>query len=289
MSQTVAVHCPAKVNLALSIGSPGPDGMHPLASWMVALNFGDHLALTVADAPSSHFDIAFADDAPRPGEVDWPLEKDLAYRAHRAMEPFVNRPLPMQATIRKRIPAGAGLGGGSANAAGMLVALCRLYDLSIDEPALTRLAATLGSDVAFAAGALLGRPSALVTGLGETLEDAPLREPLHLVLILPPFGCPTGPVYRAFDDRTTVPVCADADRVRALTRMSPLPQDAPFNDLAAPACDIRPELGDLLTTLHEKLALPVHVIAPSALTAKVLARKVAAETGLTAVATRTMG
>jgi len=300
----VQLECPAKVNLALSIASPLANGYHPLASWMVALHFADRLTLhrldaTESDTGASRFDITFADDAPVRGVVDWHIEKDLAFRAHGLVEAQCGRKLPVRMTLDKRIPTGAGLGGGSSDAAAMLVALDRLYDLQLGRETLCTLGGKLGSDVAFLVAALLGKPSAIVTGLGETLEPSPMRGPLHLVLIFPKFGCPTGEVYRAFDQAhpATQPRTTDVARVRRLTAMSPLPPDAPFNDLAGPACSVRPELGRLQQSFTQSLAVPVHVtgsgstlflIGPDETAAATLAKKATAVSGLAAIATHTI-
>src|SRR5690606_1208618 len=134
-------------------------GYHPLASWMVAVAFGDDMTLERLDQPqdasdeggmdpkagsdaisSPIFDIAYAADAPCPCPVDWPLAKDLAYRALKLVEEHLGRSLSMRCTLRKRIPTGAGLGGGSTNAAGMLVGLNRLFDLQIAPETLRQLA-----------------------------------------------------------------------------------------------------------------------------------------------------
>lgn len=295
----ITLDCPAKVNLTLSIGSPLANGYHPLASWMVAVHFGDRLDLRRADG-AGRFEIAFADDAPVKAIVDWPIEKDLAFRAHKLIEEESRRTLPVHLTLTKRIPAGAGLGGGSSDAAAMLVATDRLFDLRLGRDTLCRLAAKLGSDVAFLVDAILGSPSAIVSGLGEQLEAAPMAESLHMVLIFPGFGCPTGEVYRAFDQMhpaTNNTRGVELERVRDLAKLSPLPQDAPFNDLALPACAARPELGRIQRELTQSLGIPVHItgsgstlfiIAPSVTTAKPLARKVAALAGLAAVATHTL-
>jgi 4-diphosphocytidyl-2-C-methyl-D-erythritol kinase len=306
MPAPLRLSCPAKVNLALSVARPhAHTGLHPIASWMVALTFADTLSLARADGDASRFDIAFDEDSPADAPrrtVDWPLEQDLAFRAHALLESHTGRRLPIDAVLRKRIPTGAGLGGGSSNAAAMLVGVNRLFGLALDEPMLIQLAGRIGSDVAFFVGAQLGRPSAIVSGLGEIIEPAPLAEVVHLVLAFPPFGCPTGPVYKAFDaqfdDITRIGAEPDIERVRALGRSSPLPPDGPFNDLAEPACIVEPRLRD---TLHAaRAALPdlrLHVtgsgstlflIAPSAITAQVLARKVTALTTLPAIATRTL-
>ncbi len=291
--------CPAKVNLALSVGATPPDrndGLHPIASWMVALNFGDRLTVR-ATSQISKFDIRFSDDAPKPATVDWPLSQDLVYRAHQLVEHEVQRQLPVSVELVKRIPPGSGLGGGSSDAASMLLAINDLYELNLTRKQLITLSAQLGSDVSFFIAAGLGDKSSVVEGTGHDITALPLPGVIHLVLIFPPFGCPTGPVYRAFDEMYPSDKAVEPQRVRQLAQSSPLLQDAPFNDLAAPACKVVGELDRLIHKLEDSLDLPVHVsgsgstlfiVAPSHLTVKALSRKVTSLTGLPAMPARTI-
>jgi len=294
------VHAPAKVNLALAVGAPEPDGYHPLASWMIALAFGDTLTLQRTQ-DHTDFDLRFTEDAPRPCTVDWPIEKDLAWRAHQCLQETTGRALPVHATLDKRIPPGAGLGGGSSDAAAMLVGLNGLFNLSLPTQALCEAAATLGSDVAFLVGALIGDPSALVTGRGETREPAPLHTPLDLTLVFPPITCPTGEVYKAFDqhlhDAQQGAQRVQPDRIRAMIAAQP-PADAQlFNDLAEPACRVRPQLATSREQVRTAIGRPVHitgsgaamfVLAKNTDDASHLAQRITAQTNLSAVATRTL-
>lgn len=256
---SISLPAPAKINLALSVAAAGPDGYHPIASWMLALNFTDKITLTKKQTTGSRFTIRFADDAPAPQPIDWPLEKDLAYRAHQLLEREVGRDLPVDATIEKRIPAGMGLGGGSADAAAMLVGLNELFALHLPESLLMPLAATLGCDVGFSLGALRGHRSALATGLGETLQPLPLNTALHLALILPNFTCPTGAVYKQFDALGSGSSQPDEPSVRALTQSALLADDALFNDLAAPAMAVQPRLRDAVAQVRQATGRRVHV------------------------------
>lgn len=253
---TLTLAAPAKVNLALSVGGRRDDGLHPIASWFLAVDLADDLTLTRRDATA--FDIAFADDAPAPGRVDWPLDRDLAVRAHALLERHIGGRLPVAATLRKRIPAGGGLGGGSSDAAAMLVGLDRLFDLRLGEPVLRELALTLGSDVPFFVGVQHGRRSALVTGVGEALEPAAVEPDIALVLILPELACPTGPVYAAFDAMRPDTGPPDVQRVRRLMA-GPLRPEAPFNDLAEPAMRVTPALRAVADRLRAALQWPIHV------------------------------
>lgn len=301
--KTIQLHCPAKVNLALSVGAPLSNGMHPIASLMCTLSFGDVMTLSKADGDESHFDIQFGklhpdDDTPM-GIVDWPLEKDLACRALLAMQETVGRKLPVTAKIIKRIPAGAGLAGGSGNAAAMLIGLNQLYDLNLQTSTLAQLAGRLGSDVVFVVYAMQEQlSSAIVSGLGEKVTPINLHQTLDLVLIFPPFGCPTGAVYGAFDRKLDNPTKqADLPRVQKLSQKSCIKPTDPFNDLAIPACDVQTQLGILQKQITDVLDQPVHItgsgstlylLSKDSLSANTTAEKIRSHLGLKCIATQTL-
>lgn len=239
---SLRLFCPAKLNLALSVGAPRPDGLHPIASWMVPIDFGDTLVIRRCGSPASPR-IDYAGDAPRPCAVDWPTERDLAVRVWRAVETLVGQPLPIEFVLTKRVPTGAGLGGGSANAAAMLDGLNRLLELALPEADLLVVANALGADVAFQFAARLQPAGAVVGGTGDQIEALPARPDCPVLLILPAFGCPTAEVYRAFDrSGSNRQNTADLQGVRALAAQ-PLSSASPlWNDLAEPAATVRPEL-----------------------------------------------
>jgi len=101
MNRTITIRCPAKVNLALSVGAPTTDGYHPIASWMVAIDLFDELTVEAIDGPS-RFEIGWADDAPQPSEIDWPIESDLIHKAHRMVERRVGGPLGIGDCVTRR-------------------------------------------------------------------------------------------------------------------------------------------------------------------------------------------
>lgn len=256
--RTLTRLCPAKLNLALSVGpADGPGGYHPIASWMIALDWGDTLRLEAMEGNASGLSVAFAPDAPQPQPIDWPREKDLAWRAHGLLEERVGRPLPVRTTLTKRIPAGAGLGGGSSDAAGMLLGLNDLFDLRLTSAELIELSRRLGSDVAFLVAAAAGTPSMLVTGYGEVLTSMPRRTPIHAAVFLPPMKCPTADVYRAFDAAEAATL--DEPRVRRLAESDTVDPHDLFNDLAEPAMRVAPGLRELRERLVQTLGRPVHV------------------------------
>ena len=253
MSDPVTYQCPAKVNLALSVGAPRDDGFHPIASWMVKFNLFDDLIVQSLDAGPSEFAVDWADDALSPSPIDWPVTSDLIYKAHQLMQDQVGRALPVRVRLMKRIPVGAGLGGGSGDGAGMLDLLNSMFELNLPIQTLSRLAAELGSDVPF----FLEGSSSLAFGRGEILEPAALVEPIHLLLILPNLSCPTGPVYRTFDALAPEAEVQE-QRVRDLAA-SRLTFDGPFNDLAEPACTVEPRLAEVRQACAEAADRTVHV------------------------------
>ena len=287
---TLRLSAHAKLNLALSVGPPAPPegsrgGYHPIASWFVAIGLFDTVELArLPDGTPSRYEIRWAgprDPGPpalRPTPIDWPTEKDLGVRAHRMLEQRAGRELPLRLTLIKRTPVGGGLGGGSSDAAAVLVGVDRLFGLGIARAELARLSMSLGSDIAFFLDDPKGegnlRPAstddpplttaprpALVTGLGESITrvDAPMST--DVLLLLPPFGCPTGPVYRAFDAAATAGV--DVARVERLIDAARLatrvePGDL-FNDLAEAACVVQPPLREILGRLEALSPHRVHV------------------------------
>ena len=287
--RTICAFAPAKLNLALSVGAPNAQRMHPIASWMVTVSLHDELFLEELQADSlSLYAIIWHKDARRKSEIDWSITKDLAVRAHLAVEAHVGRKLPIKMRLEKRIPVGGGLGGGSSNAAAMLRALNELFNLKLSREILRDIAARLGCDVPF----LIDGGSAIVTGLGEQLEPAPLPDKLHALLIFPDAACPTGAVYQTLD-QLRPHGAVETDRVRALSAMQIIEHDAPFNDLAHPACEVAPKLRGELEELAELTQRAAHVsgsgstlfvLVASALEAEILAAAIEKRMGLPVIA-----
>ncbi|MFN7021382.1 MAG: 4-(cytidine 5'-diphospho)-2-C-methyl-D-erythritol kinase [Phycisphaerales bacterium] len=259
----IELRAPAKLNLSLAVGAPvPPKGYHPIASWFVPIDLGDELTLgALPEGAASVHDIAWHDGR----AIDWPIEKDLAVRAHRAVERHVGRTLPLRLTLRKRIPTGGGLGGGSSDAAATLIGVDRLFDLRLPHAQMLALAGRLGSDVAFFLDERReGRPRpAMVMGFGEVIERT-ASVAADVVLILPPMGCPTAEVYRAFDDAADgresahagVPREADVRAaIEEAVRTGRIDPTRLFNDLGAAAFAAVPEFAELVTRrIHPALA-----------------------------------
>lgn len=293
---TTSRHAHAKLNLMLSVGQAFPadldkPGYHPICGWFSCIDLHDDLEIEPLKTGSSRYDIAWSPDAPSQTPIDWPIDKDLAVRAHKALEAHLKKPLPISLTLRKRIPVAAGLGGGSSDAAACLLALHDAFSLDIDTEALQSIASTLGSDIAFFlddhdSDAAHPR-SAIVSHLGDIIEritDASIDQPI--ILIIPPFGCSTAAVYKSFDEtleaqlrdyrldravaqqqgeklgreRSTDPrEQMVRGRVERVLRSKAIDTDLLFNDLAKPAFAIEPRLGSLVTNLSNITRSPTHV------------------------------
>ena len=175
---------PGKVNLSLFVGAPREDGLHPLVSVVQPVTLADELTLGPAGG-------ADADEVRCPG-IDGP---NLAGRALAFFREATGWDAPPQRlTIVKRVPVAAGMGGGSADAAGAL-RLAAYAAGGAPGELLHELAVALGADVP----ALLAGGRVLMTGAGEHVERLPEPEPFGLVLVPSPAGLSTPEVYRAFD------------------------------------------------------------------------------------------
>ncbi len=259
MNEQVHVLAPAKLNLALAVGraaADDPSGLHPICSWMVAVDLFDELLLTrLPPDRLSRYAILWHDEAKRRSDINWSITKDLAVRAHLAMEKQLGRSLPVQLKLEKRIPVGGGLGGGSSDAAAMLRGLNELFGLGLSTDQLADIGRPLGSDVAF----LVRGGSAIVEGFGESVEPQPQLPDLHAVLVFPKSSCPTGLVYQMFDQHAPPDHEFRAEAVRAMVRDIAMCVEGAFNDLAAPARRIAPSLEEDVRRLSELAERPAHI------------------------------
>lgn len=256
MSEKLTRHTPAKLNLALSVGPPDDRGMHPICSWMVTIDLCDELELTRLEPDRlSRYAILWHKDAKRRTDINWSIRRDLAVRAHLALEQHIGRQLPVQLRLDKRIPVGGGLGGGSSDAAAMLHAVNDLYDLGLSVRDLASIGRDLGSDVPY----FVFGGSAVVEGQGEhVLPQNPMPE-LHAVLIFPDCACPTGAVYHRFDELGAAKLQPGVvrnlpDEAAAVTSDAGL-----FNDLTEAALLVEPTLGDVRQQIEALATRPAHL------------------------------
>ena len=187
---------PAKVNLNLAVTGKRPDGYHDLVSLMVCVDLYDQI--------SFHFtghDIGIRCPAPDVPEDASNLAcqaavcfRDALIRQGRPAAVF-----GLRMELHKRIPAGAGLGGGSSNAATVLKFLNRHFDHPFASDQLAAMALSLGADVPFF---LHGQP-AIVSGIGEKMDPYPGLDPFAVLIVFPGVGLSTAAVYGALNLRLT--------------------------------------------------------------------------------------
>ena len=225
----------AKVNLFLHVGDRRADGFHPLQSLAVFTGAGDVLRAEPASSLTLAIDGPFASDLAAEGD-------NLVLRAARVLAAEAETFAGASLTLKKNLPVASGIGGGSADAAATLRALKQLWRLEIEEAALLKIAATLGSDVPVC----VRSSSATMEGRGEVLTPVTVP-PLPLLLVNPGVAVPTRDVFAALKDRRGIDLVlprgfADSDallRFLAVTR----------NDLQAPACTLQPVIGEVLAAL----------------------------------------
>jgi 4-diphosphocytidyl-2-C-methyl-D-erythritol kinase len=227
---------PAKINLTLKVVGRRPDGLHELESLIVFADLGDRLS--VAPGPNLSLTVS--------GPFSGALRSEpnnLVLRAAEALKARYGPQSGARITLEKVLPVASGMGGGSADAASALLALCRHWGLDPDRSELDRLALSIGADVPVC---LLGRP-AWVRGIGE--EISPLRPfpQLDAVLVNPGVAVSTAEVFGALSG----PFRSSADHPPAAPNRDGLITwlSARSNDLEAPARSIEPAIGKVLETL----------------------------------------
>jgi 4-diphosphocytidyl-2-C-methyl-D-erythritol kinase len=179
----------------LKVKSLRPDGFHELESLFAALAFGDSLRFELTGKDGAE---ELEQAGPRKGELSaLPWEKNLVCRALALFREKTGFKAGVRIELVKRIPLGAGLGGGSSDAASTLLALDLLAGTGLDKGELLKMAAALGSDVPF----FLTCGAAWVTGRGERIEPAAAPTGLWTVLVKPPFRSGTAGAFRLLDVR----------------------------------------------------------------------------------------
>ena len=244
----VRVRVPAKINLALCVGPRREDGYHELATVFQAVSLYDEvLAISSEEGVTCEMKGA---EAHKIG----PAKQNLAWRAAELIRSEYGVTEGVHIVVDKRIPVAGGMAGGSADAAGALLACARLWELDASTDDLIRLAGRLGADVPFA---LMGG-CAVGLGRGETLTPTLSRGTFHWVLAFSNEGLSTPDVYHRFDQlartgdqrlgapelpRTLMMALTSGDTSRVAGLLA--------NDLQPAACSLAPRLHATLTAGQE--------------------------------------
>ena len=196
------IEAPCKINLHLSVARKRPDGFHDIESLFASLALSDTLEFTISGGEGVCI-LTTNTHEPSVAEGDRVIstEDNLVYKAVSLFRRRTGYKDGLAVNLTKRIPMGAGLGGGSSDAASTLLALNALSGHPCPDGELAEMAAVLGSDVPF----FLTGGLAFISGRGERIkpvktEEIPLLAPLSVVLVKPPFSSDTAAAYRLLDE-----------------------------------------------------------------------------------------
>ena len=188
------VSAPAKINLFLKVLRRRPDGFHEIETFISPISLCDQIKI---DKNKRGQGISFRCDdpsVPRGGE-------NLAVRAANAFFAATQTKPAVSIVLKKIIPHGAGLGGGSSDAAAVLLALNQLFATKLSRQKLAKLGSTIGSDVPF----FIFESAAVCTGRGEIVTPRKLTQQLSILLVKPDFGVSTPWTYRRWQNSRELP------------------------------------------------------------------------------------
>ena len=229
----------AKVNYALEVRGLRPNGYHEISTVMQSISLADVVEIERAERG---FELAVEPEGVEVG----PAEENTVYKAWSRLSERIEDALPVRVRLGKKIPAGAGLGGGSADAAATLVGLNELFGLGLDEADLRDLGLRVGADVPFC----LTGGTALGEGIGEALSPLPAPPIHYLVVAKPAVGAETARIYGAYDERPVVANPSVVPVVEALWAGDPRELARALGNELEPVTEaLAPEVG----TLEEEL------------------------------------
>ena len=239
-ARRLVLRAAAKVNLTLEVLGKRADGYHEIATVMQAVDLSDRITLDDADDLELR-----SDSAAVPADAG-----NLAWRAAAALKEAAGIRAGVRIGLEKRIPVAAGLGGGSSDAAGVLLGLNRLWRLRWPLERLDEVAATLGSDVPF----FLRGGAALASGRGEKVEPLMARS-MALVLVNPKFPSSTAEMY----GRLTPAMYSDGTATRTLAgtlgRSATRVAASLYNGMEAAAAAVFPQIVQMRAALMAAGAL----------------------------------
>ncbi|MDR2110326.1 MAG: 4-(cytidine 5'-diphospho)-2-C-methyl-D-erythritol kinase, partial [Spirochaetaceae bacterium] len=192
MGKALCVEAPCKINVHLRVKDRRSDGFHDLESVFLALSWGDTLRVELVDGePGDEIRL----DAKIPLGEPLPPGRNIIRRAAALFRDRTGFKGALRFTLEKRVPLGAGLGGGSSDGASALLALNALTGAGLSGEVLRGMAERLGSDVPF----FLSGGAALVTGRGERIRNIEPPRDIRVVLVNPGFSSGTAEAFRLLD------------------------------------------------------------------------------------------
>ncbi len=266
--QAVTVLAPAKLNLALDVVGTLPNGYHDLDMVMQAIDLHETLVLR----RSRYLDLHM------PGSFVPVNNKNTAIKAALAFFDYTGLLAGVDITIHKRVPVRAGMAGGSADAAGVLVGLNDLYDARLSMSELCAIGAGIGADVPFA---LMGG-TCRVRGVGDLLKPLPSCPACWFVVVMPSVGISTPEAFQRYD-RMGSPVHPDCNAQEAAVRAGDLAGVCAAAGNALEHCSGATETPAIRALLDQNGALTSLMTGSGAAVFGVFADKAAAETAAAAL------
>ena len=244
MKNVTKIISPAKVNLVLAVGEKQENGFHEVQTIMHSLALHDTLSMRRFDDESSGEGLQVMLKCESSFTID-PLlikaEENIAYKAVVELAKALGRTQDetIEMVLNKVIPAEAGLGGGSSNAAAALVGAATLWGVGVEDERVQEVASRLGADVSF----FLKGGCARLSGKGDVFEAQLEPRSGFVLLVRPDAGVSTGRAYAAFDD---APVLPGAEYLSSLAGLNAAADVSLYNNLEKAACSVTPVVAEVL-------------------------------------------
>ncbi len=244
MKNVTKIISPAKVNLVLAVGEKQENGFHEVQTIMHSLALHDTLSMRRFDDEGSGEGLQVMLKCESSFTID-PLlikaEENIAYKAVVELAKALGRTQDetIEMVLNKVIPAEAGLGGGSSNAAAALVGAATLWGVGVEDERVQEVASHLGADVSF----FLKGGCARLSGKGDVFEAQLEPRSGFVLLVRPDAGVSTGKAYAAFDD---APVLPGAEYLSSLAGLNAAADVSLYNNLEKAACSVTPVVAEVL-------------------------------------------
>ncbi len=244
MKNVTKIISPAKVNLVLAVGEKQENGFHEVQTIMHSLALHDTLSMRRFDDEGSGEGLQVMLKCESSFTID-PLlikaEENIAYKAVIELAKALGRTQDetIEMVLNKVIPAEAGLGGGSSNAAAALVGAATLWGVGVEDERVQEVASRLGADVSF----FLKGGCARLSGKGDVFEAQLEPRSGFVLLVRPDAGVSTGKAYAAFDD---APVLPGAEYLSSLAGLNAAADVSLYNNLEKAACSVTPVVAEVL-------------------------------------------
>lgn len=244
MKNVTKIISPAKVNLVLAVGEKQESGFHEVQTIMHSLALHDTLSMRRFDDEGSGDGLQVMLKCESSFTID-PLlikaEENIAYKAVVELAKALGRTQDetIEMILNKVIPAEAGLGGGSSNAAAALVGAATLWGVGMEDERVQEVASRLGADVSF----FLKGGCARLSGKGDVFEAQLEPRSGFVLLVRPDAGVSTGKAYAAFDEDPVLPSSEYLSSIAALDAAADVPL---YNNLEKAACSVTPVVAQVL-------------------------------------------